>query len=283
MADNEGAMEDEEDAKSGVPISEHTLKSPSEAAKDAAASEYWKTPSAASSIASEVASVARNNARGSSNAQSSRITQEPQEEKLSKSQEEFRKSQEIGLNDKKPSLDELSKDKVPKTTKMYRQCHRRFREIIGKRELRNVELEKHQGDLKKRLNILECSMPAVMVWNMWRMSQGTCVPGLQRIMEKQFEGPASGEVYCPSTPSRHFDCRVREVEAERKQAQKRMQDAKALCAEKEAALEDRNKRLEEAKQLQQEIKLRIEQLTAEVQKLRETAAKVEDDGQCETG
>ncbi|XP_043602255.1 FK506-binding protein 5-like [Bombus pyrosoma] len=283
MADNEGAVEDEEDAKSGVPISEHTLKSPSEAVENMAASEYWKTPSAASSIASEVVSVARNNARGSSNAQSSRSIQEPQEEKLSKSQEEFRRSQEIGLNDKKPSLDELSKDKVPKTTKMYRQCHRRFREIIGKRELRNVELEKHQGDLKKRLNILECSMPAVMVWNMWRMSQGTCVPGLQRIMEKQFEGPASGEVYCPSTPSRHFDCRVREVEAERKQAQKRMQDAKALCAEKEAALEDRNKRLEEAKQLQQEIKLRIEQLTAEVQKLRETAAKVEDDGQCETG
>ncbi|XP_024225441.1 FK506-binding protein 5-like [Bombus impatiens] len=283
MADNDDAMEDEEDAKSGVPISEHTPESPSETAENMTASEYWKTPSAAASIASEVVSVARNNARGSSNAQSSKSIQEPQEEKLSKSQEEFRKSQEIGLNDKKPSLDELNKDKVPKTTKMYRQCHRRFREIIGKRELRNVELEKHQGDLKKRLNILECSMPAVMVWNMWRMSQGTCVPGLQRIMEKQFEGPASGEVYCPSTPSRHFDCRVREVEAERKQAQKRMQDAKALCAEKEAALEDRNKRLEEAKQLQQEIKLRIEQLTAEVQKLRETAAKTEDDGQCETG
>lgn len=283
MADNDDAMEDEEDAKSGVPISEHTPESPSETAENMTASEYWKTPSAAASIASEVVSVARNNARGSSNSQSSKSIQEPQEEKLSKSQEEFRKSQEIDLNDKKPSLDELSKDKVPKTTKMYRQCHRRFREIIGKRELRNVELEKHQGDLKKRLNILECSMPAVMVWNMWRMSQGTCVPGLQRIMEKQFEGPASGEVYCPSTPSRHFDCRVREVEAERKQAQKRMQDAKALCAEKEAALEDRNTRLEEAKQLQQEIKLRIEQLTAEVQKLRETAAKTEDDGQCETG
>ncbi|XP_060830187.1 FK506-binding protein 5-like [Bombus pascuorum] len=282
MADNEDAMEDEDDTKSGVPISEHTLKSPSEAAEDMTASEYWKTPSAASSIAAEMVSEVRNNARGSPNAQSSRSIQEPQEEKLSKSQEEFRKSQEIDLNDKKPSLDELSKDKVPKTTKMYRQCHRRFREIIGKRELKNVELEKHQGDLKKRLNILECSMPAVMVWNMWRMSQGTCVPGLQRIMEKQFEGPASGEVYCPSTPSRHFDCRVREIEAERKQAEKRMQDAKALCAEKEAALEDRNKRLEEAKQLQQEIKLRIEQLTAEVQKIREAAAKAEDDGQCET-
>ncbi|KOC68014.1 Myosin light chain kinase, smooth muscle [Habropoda laboriosa] len=166
---------------------------------------------------------------------------------------------------------------------MYRQCNKRFREIIGKRALKNEELEKQQGDLKQRLNILECSMPAVMVWNIWRMSQGGSVPSLQRVVEKQFQGPASGEVYCPSTPSRHFDCRVREIEAERKQAEKRVEEARALWSEKMAVLEDKSRRLEEARKVQEETKQRIEQLSAEVKRLKEAASKVEDDGSCETG
>lgn len=210
---------------------------------------------------------------------SDRSQQEPIEEKVSKSQEEFRKSRENNLDGKKPSLGQLTQKS--KGTKLYRQCHRRFREMIGKRELRNVELERQQGDLKQRLSVLECSMPAVMVWNMWRMSRGGCVPGLERALERQFEGPASGEACCPSTPSRHFDCRVREAEAERKQALKRMEDARALWAEKEAALEDGNRRLEEAKRLREDTELKIGQLTAEVQKFREAAVKVEDEGVCE--
>jgi hypothetical protein len=62
MADNEDAMEDEEDTTPGVPISEHVFKSPSEAPEDLTASEYWKTPSAASSMVSEMIFAVRNNA-----------------------------------------------------------------------------------------------------------------------------------------------------------------------------------------------------------------------------
>ncbi|CAL7942045.1 unnamed protein product [Xylocopa violacea] len=211
---------------------------------------------------------------------------EPLEEKLSKSEEEVGKAQDLGLNGKKTSLDQLSKEKAPKTSKMHRQCHRRFRDMIGKRELKNEELEKQQGEMKQRLNILECSMPAVMVWNIWRMSQGNCVPNLRRVMEKQFQGPASGEVCCPRTPSRHFDCRVREVEAERKLAQKKIDEARRLWAEKMAVLEEKSAKLEEARRTQEETKRRIEQLTAEAKRLREAAAAAkaaEDDGSCETG
>ncbi|XP_076684090.1 uncharacterized protein LOC143377064 [Andrena cerasifolii] len=209
-------------------------------------------------------------------------------DEAARSKEELRKSQELHLNGKKPSLDQLGKDKPQQSLKtrparLHRQCQRRFREIIGKRELKNEELEKQEGDLRQRLNILECSMPAVMVWNIWRMTQCGSGPSLQRVLEKQFQGPASGEVYCPTTPSRHFDCRVREVEAERKQAQKRVEEAKTLWAEKLATLEEREKKLEEAKKVQEEQKVRIQQLTAEAKKLKDAASVVEDDGSCETG
>lgn len=264
-------MADNEEADPDLPeTSEITLKSPSEDSETR--SVRLLMPEEAEP--SEALPSARVNPRDSSSVGANRSQQEPIEEKVSKSQEELRKSRE----DEKAVLGQLQRSKA---TKLHRQCHRRLREMIDKRELRNVELERQQGDLKQRLNVLECSMPAVMVWNMWRMSRGGCVPGLERALKRQFEGPASGEVCCPSTPSRHFDCRVREAEAERKQALKRMEDARALWTEKEATLEDRSRRLEEAKRLREDTQLKIGQLSAEVQKLRETAVKVEDDGACE--
>ncbi|XP_043515667.1 titin-like [Frieseomelitta varia] len=264
-------MADNEEADPDLPkASEITLKSPSAASETRSV----RLPRPEEAEPSEALPSARDNPRGSPSAGANRSQQEPNEEKVSKSQEELRKSRE----DEKPNLGQLQRSKA---TKLHRQCHRRLREMIGKRELRNVELERQQGDLKQRLNVLECSMPAVMVWNMWRMSRGGCVPGLERALRRQFEGPASGEACCPSTPSRHFDCRVREAEAERKQALKRMEDARALWAEKEATLEDRSRKLEEAKRLREDTQLKIGQLSAEVQKLREAAVKVEDDGACE--
>ncbi|XP_078044195.1 uncharacterized protein LOC144473827 [Augochlora pura] len=206
-------------------------------------------------------------------------------EEPSKSDEVISGSKELSLTEKQSSLDHLSekKDSVQRTklSKWQRQCNRQFRDMIGKREQKNEELERQKGDIRQRLNILECSMPAVMVWNIWRMAQGSNSPCLQQVLEKQFQGPASGEVYCPNTPSRHFDCRVREAEAERKQAVKRAEEARAMWAEKMASLEDRETRLQEAKRLQEEQQRRIEQLTSEVQKLRES--KTADDGGCEAG
>lgn len=206
-------------------------------------------------------------------------------EETSKSDEGIVRSQGISTTSKQSSLDQLV-EKVSgqksKFAKCYRQCNRQFREIIGKREMRNEELEKQQGDLRERLNILECSMPAVMIWNVWRMTKGTGVPSLKKVLEKQFEGPAAGEEYCPSTPSRHFDCRVREAETERKQAYKRAEEARTLWSQKLASLEEKEKRVREARKLQEEQRARIEQLTSEAQKLRE-ARRAEEDGSCEAG
>lgn len=234
---------------------------------------------------SDVAKESKTESVGEPRSQHSRRTHESAEE-TSKSQEVIKKSPELSLTGKQSSLDRLTekKESVQRTkiSKWQRQCNRQFRDMIGKREMKNEELERQQGDLRQRLNILECSMPAVMVWNIWRMTQGANAPGLQQVLEKQFQGPASGEVYCPTTPSRHFDCRVREAEAERKQAQKRAEEARSLWAEKMANLEDREKRLQEARKLQEEQQKKIEQLTTEVQKLRE-ARSTEDDGACEAG
>ncbi|XP_053981521.1 uro-adherence factor A-like [Hylaeus volcanicus] len=252
--------------------------------------------SKASKIESYISGVKENlSTRGSSGRESLRgsqardrssengkVRQEALEES-SKSEEDIGKTEQIPLNGKKSSLDKLEQVREPRIGRLQRQCQRRFREIIGKREMKNEELEKQQGNLKQRLNILECSMPAVMVWNIWRMTQGGSVPNLGRVLEKQFQGAASGEVYCPSSPSRHFDCRVREVEAERKQAQKRLEEARTLWLEKMATLEDREKMLEEARKLEKEQKERIEQLAVEARKLREAKSAVEDEGSCQAG
>ena len=162
-----------------------------------------------------------------------------------------------------------------------RRCQKHFREMIGKHEIKNEELEKKEGDLRQRLEMLECSMPAVMVWNIWRMSQGAPVPSLRRVVEKQFQGFASGGLPCPSTPSQHYDCRVREVEAERKQAQRRADEARALWAEKEFALEEQKRKLEEARRTQALHKERIEKLTNQVKELKK--AKESEGESCQTG
>lgn len=166
-----------------------------------------------------------------------------------------------------------------------RRCQKHFREMIGLHEMKNEELERKEGDLRQRLEMLECSMPAVMVWNIWRMAQGAPVPNMRQVVEKQFQGFGSGCAPCPSTPSQHYDCRVRQIEAERKRAQRRADEARALCSEKEFALGERKRKLEEAKKIQTLHKERIEKLKMDVQELNKLKQqeKEAEETSCETG
>ncbi|XP_047353011.1 titin-like [Vespa velutina] len=193
-------------------------------------------------------------------------------------------------NDKEEIESPLSKDLGDVSLKKNDATNRKFRNIIGKRESRKEELEKLEGDLRQRLDVLECSMPAVMVWNVWQhMSQGSPIPNLHRLMEKQFRTPAAGEVCCPSTPSRHYDCRVREIEAERKAAQRRLDEARVMWLEKEVKLKERREKLEDAKRIQKERKEKIERLTNEAKELREALKKMNEEAEegmasfCESG
>lgn len=150
-------------------------------------------------------------------------------------------------------------------------CQRPLRNIIGKREQRREELEKVEGDLRQRLDMLECSIPAVMIWNIWRMSQGVPVCRIKRILEKQFKD--TRELSCRSTPSCHYDCRVREVEAERKLALKKVEEARTLWSEKLATLEERKRKLDEARKIQEEQRNAIERLNEENRMLQEAMEK----------
>ncbi|XP_011054371.1 PREDICTED: titin-like [Acromyrmex echinatior] len=152
-----------------------------------------------------------------------------------------------------------------------RRCQRPLRDIIGKREQRREELEKMEGDLRQRLDMLECSIPAVMIWNIWRMSQGAPVCRIKRILEKQFKD--TRELSCRSTPSCHYDCRVREVEAERKLALKKVEEARTLWSEKLATLEERKRKLDEARKIQEEQRNAIERLNEENRMLQEAMEK----------
>ncbi|KAM0733983.1 Zonadhesin [Formica fusca] len=174
-------------------------------------------------------------------------------------------------------------DNVAVSGKRMRQ--RPFCDIVDNREQRREELEKMEGDLQKRLDILECSMPAVMVWNILKMSQGAPVCSIGRILEKQFKH--TRELSCRSTPSCHYDCRVREVEAERKLALKKTEEARTLWSEKLATLEKRKRELEEARRIQEEQKNAIGRLNEEAKALREAIEKktmeVNTDESCQYG
>ncbi|KAI4485311.1 hypothetical protein M0804_006816 [Polistes exclamans] len=225
---------------------------------------------------------------------SSKLTENDKDE-LAKEKEKEEKEEEEEEEEEKEKVEEKEKEKEKKklmqqVQKGSRQCGRQFREIIGKQELKREELEKHEGNLRQRLDVLECSMPAVMVWNIWqRMAQGAPIPNLQQLIEKQFRTPAAGESCCPNTPSQHYDCRIREVEAERKTAHKRLEEARILWLEKDTKLKERRDKLEEAKQIQEERKGKIERLTNETNKLREILKKMDEQsedemaGFCESG
>lgn len=177
-----------------------------------------------------------------------------------------------------------SKDQIKSPRKIGARPHQRpFCHIIGKREKRRSELEKMEGNLRQRLDMLECSMPAVMAWNICRITQGASACRVKHILEKQFE--AAGKLPARSTPSCHYDCRVREVEAERKLALKKAEEARALWAEKAKALEERRRELEEAKRVQEEQNNTMKRLNEEIEALREAMekAEAEEDESCRHG
>lgn len=165
-----------------------------------------------------------------------------------------------------------------------RQCQKHFQEMIGKHETRNDELEQREVDLRQRLDMLECSMPAVMSWNMWRVAQNAPVSDVRRLLQKQFQDQDAGRTGVPTTPSKHYDCRVREIEAERKEALRRAEEARVLLAEKEAAVQERRKLLDDAKRCNQERREKMEKLNREAAELRLALKNARgDDNSCETG
>ncbi|KYN10751.1 PREDICTED: intracellular protein transport protein USO1-like [Trachymyrmex cornetzi] len=167
-------------------------------------------------------------------------------------------------------------DMATVTVGKYR-CQRPLRDIIGKREQRKEELKKMEGGLRQRLDMLECLIPAVM------MSQGAPVCRIKRILEKQFKD--TRELSCRSTPSCHYDCRVREIEAERKLALKKVEEARTLWSEKLATLKERKKKLDEARKIQEEQRNAIERLNEENRMLQEAMEKkaIEMDELCQCG
>ncbi|XP_032663644.1 titin-like [Odontomachus brunneus] len=150
-----------------------------------------------------------------------------------------------------------------------RRRQRPFCDMIGRREQRREELGKMEGDLRQRLDMLECSMPAMMAWNICRMTQGMSACGVRRVLEEHFK--TASELPSRGTPSCHYDCRVREVEAERKLALKKLEEARALWTEKIQALGERKRQLEEARKVQEEQRHAMERLNEEIEALREAA------------
>ncbi|XP_025163880.1 uncharacterized protein LOC112590721 [Harpegnathos saltator] len=167
-----------------------------------------------------------------------------------------------------------------KPGKPARPRHRPFCELLGKREQRREQLGKLEGELRQRLDVLECSIPAVMACNVWRMTQGAPACAARRLLEQCFTAASELPSAC-SSPSRHYDCRVREVEAERKLALKKAEEARALWTEKAQALEEREREVEKARRIQAAQEDAMGRLNEELEALRAAVEKEEaEDGEC---
>ncbi|XP_032451994.1 uncharacterized protein LOC103316015 isoform X2 [Nasonia vitripennis] len=157
-------------------------------------------------------------------------------------------------------------------SRQRRRCQSRIKELIGKHELKNERLGQREGQLSQRLQMLECTVPAVAVWRARQSSPET----LRKLVEvaTTTKTTAAG---CRITPSRHYDCRVREIEAQRKEAHRRAEEARSLWLEREAVLQSQRARVELARQQQAERRLRMDQLTAEARKLEKEAGSAGED------
>ncbi|XP_011305342.1 uncharacterized protein [Fopius arisanus] len=146
-------------------------------------------------------------------------------------------------------------------TKVSTRCPE-FCQLIGKRETKTTELSKRERDLRRRLEMLECWMPAVTMMGM--MTRDIKADEIAGVIDKQVAGMTLS-CLCPnSTLSQHRDVRIREVEGKRKKAMMRFEEARKLLNEKQTAVDRQNERIEEARRTRVMMEERVKLLEAKV-------------------
>lgn len=95
-----------------------------------------------------------------------------------------------------------------------------------------------------------------------------------------YRGDQTCPVWCDGSienrPSRHYDLRVRETEAERKIAEKRTEDARSLWIEKKAALKEKMKKLGAVERIVSDRTELMNKLTKDLEDIDKQNAQMED-------
>lgn len=145
---------------------------------------------------------------------------------------------------------------------VHKCCPDGFCDMIGQRKARNEQLCQRELELRQRLTTLECWMPTVTLLKI--MTGGLDPSNICDVIGEQAATMSLSHVQPRATLSQHKDSRVRDVDAERKAAQRKLEEARILLREKQLAIEERAKQIEEAKRKRKELERRLEELDEKV-------------------
>ncbi|XP_063988763.1 uncharacterized protein LOC135168477 [Diachasmimorpha longicaudata] len=146
-------------------------------------------------------------------------------------------------------------------TKVSSRCPE-FCQLIARRETKTTELSKRERDLRRRLEMLECWLPAVTLMGVMRGDMKA--DDITRAIDKQ-AAEMTMSCMCPnSRPSQHRDVRIREAEEKRKKAERRLEEARKLLQEKQRAVDEQNERIDEAKRRKVKLEERMKELEAKI-------------------
>ncbi|XP_066585133.1 flagellar attachment zone protein 1-like [Prorops nasuta] len=151
-----------------------------------------------------------------------------------------------------------------------RKCQLQFQQLINKSEMNRSKLSKREDCLRKRLNMLECALPAVMISNICTPQNARSANICEAIQQQLrcFDRRPSRD-----TPSQHFDKRVREAECRRKEEERKAEEARRVLAEKLAVLEARKREVEKIERIHKEKRENISRLKDKALKIRERKGK----------
>ncbi|KAH0550694.1 hypothetical protein KQX54_020567 [Cotesia glomerata] len=147
---------------------------------------------------------------------------------------------------------DLNPNKSKSRHKQFKCCPEGFCELVARRKHRTDKLMERQAEISTRLATLETWLPMVTVN---KIMQSDCDP--QNVIKYIEEQAAIMSAVTNQSTSRHEAQEIGGLEAERKEALRRHEEARTVLHEKQLQLKKVNEQIEDAKRKQEELQRKI--------------------------
>ncbi|CAG5104128.1 Protein of unknown function [Cotesia congregata] len=147
---------------------------------------------------------------------------------------------------------DLNPNKSKSRHKQFKCCPEGFCELVARRKHRTDKLLERQAEISTRLATLETWLPMVTVN---KIMQSDCDP--QNVIKYIEEQAAIMSAVTNQSTSRHEAQEIGGLEAERKEALRRHEEARTVLHEKQLQLKKLNEQIEDAKRKQEELQRKI--------------------------
>lgn len=147
---------------------------------------------------------------------------------------------------------DLNPNKNKSSHKQFKCCPEGFCELVARRKHRTDKLLERQAEISTRLATLETWLPMITVN---KIMQSDCDP--QNVIKYIEEQAAIMSAVTNQSTSRHETQEIGGLEAERKEALRRHEEARTVLHEKQLQLKKLNEQIEDAKRKQEELQRKI--------------------------